>query len=89
MTALLAELPRLASSLAATDSSSSDSMKCKTLFLQLLGRLLELDSKLVLDISQPAFSFVFKSYLGTLAVRYSPLIVCWCAKLHNMPQRVL
>ena len=69
MAALLAELPKLAPALAASDGNNANANKCRTVFLQLLGRLLELDSKLVLDASQVSFGFVLETYLSVLALR--------------------
>lgn len=66
--ALLLGLPKLGPSLTAHTSRATGT-SCHTVFLQLLGRLLELDSKTVLDLSHPSFDFVFQSYLDILALR--------------------
>lgn len=73
VSALLGQLPKLGSLLAASQSSSSSNTninRSKTVFLQLFGRLLKLDSQLVLDPTQPTFHFMLDSYLGVVALRY-------------------
>lgn len=89
VSAFLGQLPKLGSLLAASESSSSSSNtninRSKTVFLQLLGRLLKLDSQLVLDPTQPTFHFMLDSYLGILALRFLYLhtvpLCCSCVGL--------
>ena len=82
VSALLGQLPKLGSLLAASESSSSSYTninRTKTVFLQLLGRLLKLDSQLVLDPTQPTFHFMLDSYFRILDLRYLHLhTVCFC-----------
>jgi len=73
LSALLPQLPKLASLIAVPSANSevnSEDMVTKRMtYLHLLAHLLKLDAQHVLDPSQPSFTFIFDSYCSILTLR--------------------